>query len=381
MEETQLLLALGRAPGLTAQHLRQALQYLGAQAPQALAGMARSQLEALGLPPHAALALSQPGLRQLDADRCCLNSLGITLLAATDPRYPAPLAAIPGAPALLYVRGRVELLGAPQLAMVGSRQPTPLGIDTATDFARRLAEAGLTVTSGLALGIDAASHQGALTAAPAGGTIAVLGCGIDRPYPPQNRALAQRIARSGALVSEFPPGTPPLPANFPRRNRLISGLSAAVLVVEAARHSGSFSTARHALDQGREVFAIPGSIHNPMAQGCHALIKAGARLVESTDEILLEIRNFFPKHNLIINPANPECPDFAGQPLDKAQKILLDALGFEPTSIDTLVERTGLPSQTLASMLLILELEGGVGVQDAGRYMRLRRPHRSAWRP
>jgi DNA processing protein len=201
--------------------------------------------------------------------------------------------------------------------------------------------------------------------------VAVLGCGLDVPYPEENSALAARIIDQGALVSEFPPGSPPLREHFPRRNRLISGLSLGVLVVEAARRSGSLITARLATGQGREVFAIPGSIHNPMTRGCHALIRQGAKLVETAADVLEELKIPFTKQDVVDSTGPAPGTVATGRPLDKDYEILLDALGFEPASIDALVERTGLPSPSVASMLLILELEGRVGTQPGGRYVRL----------
>jgi DNA processing protein len=205
----------------------------------------------------------------------------------------------------------------------------------------------------------------------AGQPIAVLGTGIDAIYPRQHRTLAARIAAAGALVSEYPPGSPPIRANFPRRNRIISGLCLGTLVVEAARHSGSLITARLAGEQGREVFAIPGSIHNPLARGCHALIRSGAKLVESADDILSELKFISIKQTLMKPPADLRVGAATAAWLDKDYKILLDALGFEPASLDMLVERTGLPSQSVASMLLFLELEDVVGLHSGGRYLRL----------
>jgi DNA processing protein len=228
--------------------------------------------------------------------------------------------------------------------------------------------AGLAITSGLATGIDAAGHEGALSAA--GRTIAVLGSALDQIYPRECRALAERIAAQGALVSEFPPGTPPRRANFPRRNRIISGLSLGTLVVEATQHSGSLITAAMTARAGRPVFAIPGSIHNPMARGCHALIRGGARLVESVGDILRELNLDYDKQ-ILISDTEPGLGESKSVPaLDKASEILLDAIGFEASSIDALVQRTGLPSQSVASVLLILELEGAVQPQAGGLYVR-----------
>jgi DNA processing protein len=374
MDALDMQLALGRAPGLTAQQLRSALAALhGARASssglQALFGQCRSSLESLGLAPAASAALQAPDPARISADRRWVDSQHISLIDATDARYPPLLAQAPAAPALLYVKGDAACLSMPQLAMVGSRNPTQPGQRTARAFAGFLSAAGLTITSGLALGIDAASHEGALEAG--GRTIAVLGSGIDAIYPRQHRALAARIAAQGALVSEYPPGCAPIRANFPRRNRIISALCLGTLVVEAARHSGSLITARLGAEQGREVFAIPGSIHNPLARGCHALIRSGARLVESADEILSELKFNMGKQHLIECARDRSRAAGAATWLDKDQKILLDALGFEPASLNTLVERTGLPSQSVASMLLFLELEDVVGLHSGGRYLRL----------
>jgi DNA processing protein len=255
-------------------------------------------------------------------------------------------------------------LAAAQLAMVGSRSPTAPGRATAREFAAWFAGAGLTVTSGLAVGIDAASHEGAL--AGGGSTIAVFATGLDRIYPAEHAALAQRIRAAGALVSEFPPGTPPLRGHFPRRNRIIAGLSLGTLVVEAARYSGSLITARLAIEYGREVFAIPGSIHSPLARGCHQLIKSGAKLVEEASDVLTELQFPVRKEELTAHASEPRpAPE-----LDKEYEMLLDALGFEPATIDVLVARTRLPGESVASMLLILELEGRVAALPGGRYGR-----------
>jgi DNA processing protein len=293
MDALEMQLALGRAPGLTAQQLRAALAALrGAAASssglQGLFGQCRSSLESLGLTAAASAALQAPDAARIAADRHWVESERISLIDAADPRYPPLLAHTAAAPALLYIKGDGAYLCTPQLAMVGSRNPTQPGRRTARAFAGFLSAAGLTITSGLAAGIDAASHEGALEAD--GATIAVLGTGIDAIYPRQHCALAARIAARGALVSEYPPGSAPLKANFPRRNRIISALCLGTLVVEAARHSGSLITARLAAEQGREVFAVPGSIHNPLARGCHALIRNGATLVESADDILSELK-------------------------------------------------------------------------------------------
>ncbi|MEJ0085916.1 MAG: DNA-processing protein DprA [Pseudomonadota bacterium] len=306
-----------------------------------------------------------PDAARVDADLRWLEAAGCTLLAATDAYYPEALRQSPGAPGVLFVLGDVKALGEPQLAMVGSRNPTAGGRATAREFAAFFARAGLTITSGLALGIDAACHEGALSAG--GLTVAVLGHGLDDVYPPQHKALAARIAASGAVVSEFPPGVPPLREHFPRRNRIIAGLAVGTLVVEAARESGSLITARLAGDAGREVFAIPGSIHNPFVRGCHQLIRQGAKLVELPEDVLGELKISLADQLL----AAPSEGLQKKSPLDKEYKILLDALAFEPASVDSLIERTGMNSESIASMLLILELDGHVAPHPGGRYSRM----------
>ena len=326
-------------------------------------------LAQLGLTTSAIAWLAEPDAAGIDADLRWLESSGCSLLAATDPGYPELLRLSPGAPAVLYVRGNAAALLEPQIAMVGSRNPTAGGRATARDFAASFARLGLTVTSGLALGIDAACHEGAL--AGGGFTVAVLGCGLDVVYPRENTALADRVAASGALISEFPPGTPALKEHFPQRNRIIAGLAHGTVVVEAAQRSGSLITARLAGAAGREVFALPGSIHNPLARGCHELIRQGAKLVERVEDVLAELKISLA-HQILASPSRstPGIPG-AGPVLDKEYKILLDALAFEPASVDSLIERTGLNSESIASMLLILELDGHVAPHPGGRYSRM----------
>lgn len=295
------------------------------------------------------------------------GSPGWTLLRAGGPRYPVQLAAVRGCPDALFVRGDPAVLARPQLSIVGSRAASPAGRETAFEFAAALAARGLAITSGLAAGIDAAAHRGALAAG--GVTIAVCGTGLDRVYPAEHADLAAEIARRGALVSEFPPGTPPLAENFPQRNRLMSGLSLGVLVIEAAARSGSLITARHAAEQGRDVLAVPGSIHNALARGCHRLIKDGAALVETPDDVIeaLEFRGFLPGNTASCGAANAEIP---GARLDSDTEILLNALGFEPADLDQLVERTGFAPQAVVSRLQLLELEGRVESLAGGRFSR-----------
>ncbi|UCE31092.1 MAG: DNA-processing protein DprA [Burkholderiales bacterium] len=292
---------------------------------------------------------------------------GHAILTLADPRYPSILLRTPDPPPLLYVDGDAALLGRPMLAVVGSRNATAQGRDTARAFSRALAEAGFTIVSGLALGIDAAAHEAAL--ATAAGTVAVLGTGIDLWYPPANRPLAASLSDHGCLVSEMPPATPATPGMFPRRNRIIAGLAAGVLVVEAARRSGALITARQAAELGREVFAVPGSIHSPMAKGCHQLIREGARLVESAQEILQELQ--WTSHGAACGrpgQARTGADDRASLQPDP----VLDALGFDPAVRDTLCARSRQPAATVAAQLASAELDGIVERLADGRWARRR---------
>ena len=278
------------------------------------------------------------------------------VITLADTRYPAALLQTADPPLMLYVLGRVEALTHPrQLAIVGSRNPTPQGESNARQFARCLAEADVCVVSGLALGIDGAAHAGALEGN--GTTIAVVGTGLDTVYPKRHEALARRIAEHGAVVSEYPLGTPPLAAHFPQRNRIIAGLSQGTLVVEAAIRSGSLITARLAAEQGREVFAIPGSIHAPQSRGCHALIRQGAKLVESAQDILEDMR-------LVEAPGTTRPAPAADE------DSLLKAMGFDPVGLDALQARTGLDTATLQARLLELELDGQIGRLPGGLMQR-----------
>ncbi len=285
------------------------------------------------------------------------------LVTLADPDYPPPLLELADPPLVLFARGRRALLRRPAIAIVGSRSATRQGEDNASAFAAHLARAGLTIVSGMARGIDAAAHRGALDTDA--GTVAVLGTGIDVVYPPSNCALAQDIARDGLLLSELPLGTPALAHNFPRRNRLIAGLSLGVLVVEAALHSGSLITARLATEAGREVFALPGSIHSPLSRGCHRLIREGAKLVESARDVLEELRRA---------PAPSAQPDAATAPADDGSPrgSLLALLGRDPVDLDTLAARSGRPAGDVAAELLQLELAQDVERLPGNRYQRLR---------
>jgi DNA processing protein len=361
MDAARARAVLARAPGLTAETAGALLAAAGGDPALAVSARAASRMP---LTPAAQDFLAAPDERAVAADLAWLETSGTVIVLCTDPEYPPLLRQTVGAPAALYVQGSVPLLSSPQLAMVGSRSPTPGGRATAREFAAWFARERITITSGLAVGIDAASHEGALRGG--GSTIAVCGTGLDRVYPAANRGLAERIRAQGALLSEFPPGTAPLPENFPRRNRIIAGLTLGTLVVEAARRSGSLITARLALESGRELFAIPGSIHSPLSQGCHQLIRAGATLVEEAADVMTELGFSFSKERLSGLQAAPAVE----RELDKEYEMLLDALGFEPATIDVLVARTGLPSESIASMLLILELDGRVAALPGGRYGR-----------
>ena len=298
------------------------------------------------------------------------------LVTLGDPDYPAALLAIEDPPIVLYLLGRGEfgeaadqIQAARSVAMVGSRNPTHQGAENAQRFAKAFAGQGLTVVSGMALGVDGAAHQGALDGGQDGSlavTVAVVGTGLDRVYPAQHRDLAHQIAAHGLLVSEYPLGTPPLSQNFPRRNRLISGLTRGTLVVEAALQSGSLITARMALEQGRDVFAIPGSIHSVQSRGCHALIKQGAKLVESAEDVLEELKVQFTPKNIAVNLYTESRND-----LFDAPSALLDALGHDPVALDALQARTGMDTASLQAQLLMLELDGQVARLPGGLFQRV----------
>jgi len=295
------------------------------------------------------------------------------LIGRNDPGFPERLRELPDPPAALFCRGRLSALQDPQLAIVGSRTPTTGGRQNARAFAEHLASQGLTITSGLALGVDREAQRGALAAG--GVTIAVLGTGPDRIYPPEHEALAEEIvAAEGLIVSEWLPGTGPKRGHFPRRNRLISGLSHGVLVVEASLKSGSLITARLAGEQGRDVFAIPGSIHNPLARGCHQLIREGARLVETGRDVLEELAPALRAHLSLTAPAAPRAPaapEMDDAPaLDPEQQRILDLLGHDPQPADRLIEASGLTAGEVSSILLMLELAGQVATLPGGLYAR-----------
>jgi DNA processing protein len=336
----------------------------------------RLRQESTQLEPAAAAWLARPDERQLDADLAWLAEDDHRLLCCTDDDFPPQLEHIPQPPAALFVVGRADLLLYPQIAVVGSRSASAAGVAHARAFAHALGQAGFAITSGLADGIDAAAHRAALeTQLP---TLAVIGTGPDLVYPRKHGELSRRIAASGALVSEFPPGTAARADHFPRRNRIIAGLSLGTLVVEAGLRSGSLITARLAAEQGREVFALPGSIHNPLARGCHRLIREGARLVEEVGEI---VEALAPAARLLglelAARLQQDAGDLDRAPVpaaakdDPAQVLLLRELGHEPATLDELVQRTGCPASLLSSMLLMLELSARVETLPGNRYQRL----------
>lgn len=368
MDSLRALVLLARTPSLKAEHLRALVDATGSL--EGAASIGTNVIPGVRLPAASRMFLASPDEAAIDADLEWIEASKATLISCTSPEYPQLLAHTSRAPAALYVLGDPNVLHTPQLAIVGSRSPTASGRETAREFAEFFSRAGITITSGLALGIDAASHEGALKGS--GITIAVCGTGLDRVYPRRNAKLAALIRERGALVSEFAPRTGPLAEHFPQRNRIISGLSFGTLVVEAARASGSLITAQHALEQGREVFAIPGSIHSPLSRGCHKLIREGAQLVESAQDVLSEVLNFLPPQTLARVSPHPRTPSGGAPALDKEYEILLDALGFEPAGIDVLAARTAIPCESVASMLLILELQGHVKPQAGGRYGRCR---------
>jgi DNA processing protein len=365
-------MALSRAPALDVATLSAAFERVGG-----ISGFIESSDEArrcAGIPAAAREFLESAAATSSAAERAWIESPRHQVVAFTDRRYPASLRGLQRSPIALYVAGNADILNDPQLSIVGSRNPTPAGRDTAFDFAESLAARGLAITSGLAEGIDSAAHRGALAAQ--GITLAVLGNGIDSIYPRSNQRLSEEIRFRGALLSEFPLGTPPRRENFPQRNRIIAGLSLGTLVVEAARRSGSLITARLAGDQNRELFAVPGSIHNPLSRGCHELIRQGAKLTETVADILSELNfsAFFDGGRRGTGGLGP-APDFEPG-MDKEHKILLDALGFDPADLDMLVVRTGFKAEAVSSMMLILELEGHVQAAPGGRYSRVVRSRR-----
>jgi DNA processing protein len=368
-------LRLTLTPGIGNETARKLLGAFGL--PEAIFQQAPEALQQVVSPAQSAVLRTEPPelAAQLTATWNWLQDdpLQRNVVVLGDASYPDSLLKIDDPPLLLYLMGRLDLLvdAATSLAVVGSRNPTPQGALNARGFAQSLSQAGLSIVSGLALGVDAAAHEGALDAATSGlthlATIAVVGTGLDRVYPKSHRQLAHRIAEQGLLVSEYPLGTPPLAPNFPRRNRLIAGLSCATLVVEAALKSGSLITARLAAEQGKDVFAIPGSIHSTQSHGCHALIRQGAKLVESAQDVLEDLPCFKALHVTAARMPD-DTPDITA-----SHDTLLEVMGFDPVSLDALQARTGLDTARLQSRLMTLELDGHVARLPGGLFQRITR--------
>ena len=366
-EESSAWATLARTPGLDVPTLTRALHHL-TDARGVLEASDASRRRA-GIPPLTRQFLSSAQSALSAHEHLWLENPRHHVLPFSDPRYPTLLRSAARHPIALFVVGNPEVLNDPQLAVVGTRNPTAQGRETAREFSEYLAGRGLAVTSGLAEGIDSAAHRGALAAQ--GITLAVLGSGVDVIYPRSNAPLADEISYQGALISGFPLGTPPRRENFPQRNQIIAGLSLGTLVVEAARRSGSLITARFAGELGRELFAVPGSIHSPLSRGCHELIRQGAKLTETVHDILseLDFSGFFAARTLTSARHPTVVPGELG--MDNDHKILLDALGFDPADLDVLVVRTGFKPAAVSSMMLILELEGHVQAAPGGRYSRV----------
>jgi DNA processing protein len=349
--DTQSWLRFTMVPGISPQKQHALLRHFGS-AHAALAASHDEVTQVVG--PSCAGALAQgPDARLVTATEAWLKRPGCSLVGLGDPHYPRKWLQIAVPPCAFHAQGRVELLNAQSFAIVGSRNATPAGERDAFEFARALSQRRLAIVSGLALGIDTQAHRGGL--ADAGATVAVMGTGPERIYPPRNVELAREIAARGCLVSEFPIGMPPLERNFPRRNRLISGLSLGVLVVEAAYPSGSLGTALAATEQNRDVFALPGSIHSPLSKGCHWLIKQGAKLVDCADDIVQELALEEPKES-----AHPQ----------QSGDGVLDAMGFGPATMDEIAQRAGLDAATLAARLSLLEVAGRVRALAGGWFQR-----------
>ena len=337
--------------------------------PLAVLDAAKQSPQSLNLPAATVSALANPANREIAWVQAAMNwqaCTGNRIITLSDPKYPAQLLDVGSPPALLYLTGRIEMLGLDAIGVIGSRQCTAAGIGNAQAFAQALGQAGLCIVSGMAAGIDAAAHAGALSVG--GATVGVLGTGIDLNYPKSNARLFAQMRETGCLISEHPLGTPPLREHFPRRNRLIAGLGLGVLVVEAARQSGSLITAKQAINANREVFAIPGSIHSPVSKGCHQLIREGAKLVESAQDILEEIR-FVPRTHPLLAPARPlSCGTGPTQPNFNA--IWYQWLGFDPISPDDLSARSGIQLDEWLVVLGDLEANGGIVRHLDGRVMR-----------
>ncbi|WP_353572483.1 DNA-processing protein DprA [Candidatus Albibeggiatoa sp. nov. BB20] len=375
-ENLKYWLALSRAPLVGSVTFNQLLKRFGN--PESVFLATQRDWLGAGLKNKTIDYLQKPDWEIIETDLEWIQQPDNHLLTLEHPQYPAYLRDVHGAPPILYAHGQLDVLQTPQIAIVGTRNPSQQGYELAKEFSNQIAQAGFTITSGLAKGIDEAAHWGAV--AMNGRTIAVTGTGLDRVYPAQNYQLAHAIAQHGLLLSEFPLKTPPHPENFPRRNRIISGMTLGTLVIEANVRSGSLITARLAAEQGRDVFAVPGSVHNKLARGCHALIKEGAKLVESANDVIEELLihipiagiNPIPVANKAFHSSDPTTTtnDNKLDELDPQYKTLYDCMGATPISIDDLVDVSQLNVGEISSMLLILELQGLVSSQVGGLYVR-----------
>ena len=347
------------APGIGTTRFYYLIERFGS--PEKAVNASTSALRAAGVNQKAIHFIQSPPRQLIQQNLEWATERGHVIRTCQCPQYPEKLKELKDAPPLLFIKGCEDLLNEPQIAIVGSRHPTPGGQANTKNFSQKLAQSGLLVTSGMALGIDAVAHQAALDTGSA--TVAVIATGQDIIYPAKNKSLAETIAKKGVLVSEFIVGTAPHASNFPRRNRLISALSLGVVVVEAKIRSGALITARSAGEQGREVFAVPGSIRNPNAQGCHRLIQQGAKLVESVEDILSELR---PQIEFILQRSAPTAADQPAAPalLEPQSRQLLEQMGYDSVTMDALVDRSGLPVQTVSALLVHLELEGYVSSEN-----------------
>lgn len=365
-EELPYWLALLRMPGIGPNHFMTIYEQLPALS--LLFATDKPQLKEIGFSAQQQAFIANPPWAEVDKDLRWAEQAGNHIITLADPSYPPLLKETVGPPPVLFAQGKVALLSLPQIAIVGSRHPTHTGREDAFEFAKDLARAGFIITSGLAEGIDGAAHEGAL-AAP-GPTIAVTGCGLDKVYPASHKPLALKIREHGVIVTEYWPGTAPAAENFPRRNRIVSGLCLGTLVVEAALRSGSLITARLAVEQSREVFAIPGSIHNTVARGCHTLIRQGAHLVESAKDIIAELDTLlgiFARPNYAQPPKRlPTKQENPKPPLASEDENLLKCIGFEATGIDQIISRSGLTAAQVSARLILLELAGAILAVSGG---------------
>jgi len=358
-------LTLAIAPSVRGPQVTQLLRHFNDI--DAIVAASQADLAAAGISTAAAHQIANPDKQRLELCERWLSVESHHVINLSDAQYPPLLKEISDPPVLLFVRGDAAVLSLPQFAIVGSRNATASGCETAHQFATHLSDSGFCIASGLAAGIDAAAHRGALDAGNS--TVAIFGTGPDQVYPARHTDLAESIIGNGALVSEFPPGTPPRREQFPKRNRVISGISVGTLVVEAGLRSGALITAKLAAEQGREVFAMPGSIHNPTARGCHQLIRSGAKLVETAGDIIEELSGLLGGLSDFVEQNKPMSTDQAAQEVDPDYQRLLELMGWDPTNVDTLVNRSGLTADEVSSMLLILELDGRVEPLTGGRYI------------